>query len=142
MKSYELIYLISSDVSGEELKNLSEKIKSFVQSEEGAIKKTTEPSKKELGYQIKKKREAFLVTINFSFPTEKIADLEKKLKGENQILRYMILNKDFSEKPIRPRRIGSKTTIKEPDESLDKQSKSEKVELKEIDKKIEEILKE
>ncbi len=151
MKNYELTYLISLDVSEEELKNLSEKIKSFVQ-EKGVIKKTTEPSKIKLGYQIKKKGEAFLVTINFSFqPTadqpkngspEKIADLEKKLKEENKILRYMILNKDLSEKPIRPRRISPKATTKELDKSLNKQSKSEKVELKEIDKKIEEILKE
>ena len=94
MKNYELTYLISTDVSGEELKNLSEKIKSFLQ-EEGAIKKITEPSKKELGYQINDIGEAFLSILNFSLPPEKIADLEKKLKAESQILRYTILNKDL-----------------------------------------------
>ncbi len=132
MKNYELTYLISSDVSGEELKNLSEKIKSFVQKEEGAIKKTTEPSKKELGYEIKEKREAFLSILNFSLNPEKLENLEKKLKTENQILRYMILNKDLSKKTLSVKRTSPKLKIKE----------SEKVELKEIDKKIEEILKE
>jgi len=132
MKNYELTYLISSGVSGEELKNLSEKIKSFIQEEEGAIKKTTEPSKIKLGYSIKEKGEAFLVTINFSFHPEKIANLEKKLKAEKQILRYMILNKDLPEKILRSKRAGPELKTKE----------SEKVELKEIDKKIEEILKE
>ena len=132
MKNYELTYLISSDVFGEELKNLSEKIKSFVQEEEGVIKKTTEPSKTKLGYSIKEKGEAFLVTLNFSFQPEKIANLEKKLKAENQILRYMILNKDLPEKILRPKRTRPELKTKE----------SEKVELKEIDKKIEEILKE
>jgi len=132
MKNYELTYLISSDVSGEELKNLSEKIKSFVQKEEGAIKKTTEPSKKELGYEIKEKREAFLSILNFSLNPEKLENLEKKLKTENQILRYMILNKDLSKKTLSVKRTSPKLKTKE----------SEKVELKEIDKKIEEILKE
>jgi len=132
MKNYELTYLISSDVSGEELKNLSEKIKSFIQEEEGAIKKTTEPSKKELGYEIKEKGEAFLVALNFSFQPEKIANLEKKLKAENQILRYMILNKDLSEKIVYSKRTSPELKTKE----------SKKVELKEIDKKIEEILNE
>lgn len=131
MKNYELTYLISSDVSVEELKNLSEKIKSFVQ-EEGAIKKTTEPSKTKLGYQIKEKGEAFSSVLNFSLNPEKIVDLEKKLKAENQILRYMILNKDLSEKILHPKRTSPKLKTKE----------SEKVELKEIDKKIEEILNE
>jgi len=142
MKNYELTYLVSIDVSKEESKNLSEKIKSFIQEEEGVIKKTTEPSKIELGYEIKEKGEAFLAILNFSFQPEKIAGLEKKLKAENQILRYMILNKDLSEKPIRPRRVSPKATTKEPNRLLDKQLKSEKVELKEIDKKIEEILNE
>ena len=131
MKNYELTYLISSDVSVEELKNLSEKIKSFVQ-EEGAIKKTTEPSKTKLGYLIKEKGEAFSSVLNFSLNPEKIVDLEKKLKAENQILRYMILNKDLSEKILHPKRTSPKLKTKE----------SEKVELKEIDKKIEEILNE
>ena len=132
MQNYELTYLISSDVSGEELKNLSEKIKSFVQEEEGIIKKTTEPSKTKLGYSIKEKEQGFLTILNFSFPPEKIANLEKKLKTENQILRYMILNKDLSKKILYPKRTRPDLKTKE----------SEKVELKEIDKKIEEILKE
>lgn len=142
MKNYELTYLISTDVSEEELKNLSEKVKNFIQEEEGAIKKTTEPSKINFGYPIKEKGRGFLSILNFSLNPEKIANLEKRLKAENQILRHMILNKDLSEKPIRQRRINPKTTTRESDNSLDKQSESKKVELKEIDKKIEEILKE
>ena len=132
MKNYELTYLISTDASGEELKNLPEKIKSFIQKEEGAIKKTTEPSKTKLGYPIKEKGQGFLTVLNFSLNPEKIANLEKKLKAENQILRYMILNKDIAEKILRPKRTRPELKTKE----------SEKVELKEIDKKIEEILKE
>lgn len=132
MKPYELTYLISTDASGEELKNLPEKIKSFIQEEEGAIKKTTEPSKTKLGYPIKEKWQGFLTVLNFSLNPEKIANLEKKLKAENQILRYMILNKDIPEKILRSKRTRPELKTKE----------SEKVELKEIDKKIEEILKE
>ena len=132
MENYELTYLISTDASGEELKNLPEKIKSFIQEEEGAIKKTTEPSKTKLGYPIKEKWQGFLTVLNFSLNPEKIANLEKKLKAESQILRYMILNKDLPEKILRSKRTRPELKTKE----------SEKVELKEIDKKIEEILKE
>ena len=132
MKNYELTYLISSDVSEEELKNLPEKIKSFIQKEEGAIKKITEPSKIKLAYPIEEKGQGFLTVLNFSLSSEKIANLEKILKVENQILRYMILNKDLPEKIIRSKRTKPELNTKE----------SEKAELKEIDKKIEEILKE
>ena len=144
MKNYELTYLISINVSEEELKNLSENIKSFIQEEEGAIKKTIQPFKTNLAITSKSKNEtqSFLTVLNFSLSPGKIANLEKKLKAENQILRYIILNKDLSQKQVRPRRINPKTIAKELDKPLNEQSKSGKVELKEIDEKIEEILNE
>jgi len=152
MKSYELTYLISPDLSEEELKILSGKINNFIQEETGILEKTTEPSKKKLGYSIKKKEEAFLVTLNFSLNPEKLGSLEKKLKSENQIFRYIILTKKTPEKTLRPKRQPragpprTETSLglasKEPNEPPAQQPKTEKVELKEIDKKIEEILNE
>lgn len=157
MKNYELTYLISPDLSEEELKIFSEKISNFIQEETGTLEKTTEPSKKKLGYPIKKKEEAFLVALNFSLNPEKLGSLEKKLKSENQILRYIILTKKTPEKTLRPKRqpqaglprtetslgLASKEAlpkIKKPPEAPPKITEPKKVELKEIDKKIEEIL--
>jgi ribosomal protein S6 len=58
--------------------------------------------------------------------SEKVKELDKKLKGEEKILRYLIV----CEKA--PKKIKVEKKIKKP----------EKVELEEIEKKIEEILKE
>lgn len=147
MKLYELTYLISPDLSEEELKNFSGKISNFIQEETGTLEKTTGPSKKKLGYPIKKKEEAFLVALNFSLNPEKLGNLEKKLKAENQILRYIILTKKAPEKTLRPKltslELASKEAspkIKKLPEVPPKITKPKKVELKEIDKKIEEIL--
>jgi ribosomal protein S6 len=76
-------------------------------------------------YPIKKEEEVFLVSLDFNFSPEKIKDLEKKLKEENKILRYLILVKEKKEKP------AEKETLKK-----------KKVELKEIEKKLKEILEE
>ena len=142
MKNYELTYLISPDLSEEELKNLSAKINSFIPEEAGVLEKTTEPLRKRLGYPIKRKAGAFSVSLNFSFNPEKLEDLEKKLKSENQILRYIILIKTTAKEVLprkkRPLKIPQKIT--EPSEPAAHQPKAKKVELKEIDKKIEEIL--
>ncbi len=142
MKNYELTCLISPDLSEEELKNLSAKINSFIQEETGVLEKTSEPLKRELGYPIKGKVEAFSVSLNFSFDPNKLENLEKKLKSENQILRYIILIK-IAVKEVLPRKKRSlkmPQKITEPGKPADYQSKAKKVELKEIDKKIEEIL--
>ncbi len=139
MKRYELTYLLSPDLSDEDIKNLSEKIKNFVQEEAGNIEKITEPSREKLGYPIKKKKEAFLITLNFSLNPEGLANLEKKLKSESQIFHYLILVKK------RPEGIATKEALprrKKLSRVTKRITEPKKAELEEIDKKIEEILNE
>lgn len=131
MKNYELTYLVSPDLSGEQVQTLTEKIADYVTEETGIIIKTSKPSKISLGYLIKKRGEAFLVSIDFSLNPEKIINIEKNILKEGDILRHLVIIKEEKkEAPVRTR-IKPKT----------EESQSTKVELKEIDKKIEEILK-
>ena len=73
--------------------------------------------------------EAYLAVLNFQLNPENLADIEKKLKTESQILRHLILIK----KPVK---VTTRTAIRKPPTRL----KEKKVELKEIEKKLEEIL--
>lgn len=132
MNYYELIYLISPNLSEEELKAFQEKISSFVQAEEGRLEKSKNPINKKLEYPIKNKDTAFLATLNFYSDPEKLENLEKKLKKESPILRYLILNRKTPEK-IKIPEIKPKTEIK-------KIRKEEKVKLEKIEEKLDEIL--
>ena len=134
MKLYELTYLISPEFSEEELKSLNEKINSLIQKGTGVLNEVKLPIKKKLAYPIKKQREAFLINLSFYFEPEKLGSLEKELKSEKKILRYLILAKPklkIAKVRKRPTKIIPKIPVKE-----------KKVELKEIEKKLEEILKE
>jgi ribosomal protein S6 len=130
MKDYELTYLIKTDVAGEEIKSLLEKISDLIKSQEGIIKRATEASKKKLGYQIKRKTEAYLVSIDFSLNPDNLKNLENIIKEQKEILRHIIVVKE-KERIITPRSIESTTTKK-----IEK-----KTDLEDIDEKIEEILK-
>ncbi|XOB40325.1 MAG: 30S ribosomal protein S6 [Candidatus Nealsonbacteria bacterium] len=128
MKSYQSTYLISSLLSQEEVKSLEERIKSFIIKEEGLINQVNFPVKKWLAYPIKKEKEALIFDLTFNLKPERLENLEKKIKSEKQILRYLILKKKLLKKKVlkTPRRLKIKT--------------KPKVELKEIEKKLEEIL--
>ncbi len=125
IKYYQLAYLLSPELKKEEIEKIQKDLISFFK-KEGVLDKVEEPLKRMLFYPIKKKTEAFLGAIYFYLEPQKIKDVEKKLKGEEKILRYLIV----SEKA--PKKIKIERKSKKP----------EKVELKEIEKKIEEILKE
>ena len=128
MKSYQLTYLISGQVPEEEAKNVQEKITSLVGKEGGVLNETTIPVRKKLAYRIKGGREAFLANLNFHLEPSRLEVLEKELKSEKQILRYLILNK-------KPEKIEKKRL-------LTRKPKAKKVELKELEQKIDEILEE
>jgi len=147
MKNYELIYLSSPDLSKEELSLLREKISSLIQEVGGAISGSLANTsvRRKLASPVKNKDEAYFTTLDFHSEPEKLETLEKKLRLESQILRYLILVKPkpeklFEPKPaqILPARLafgnskagGPRKTLKE----------KPKVELKEIEKKLEEIL--
>lgn len=163
MKPYELTCEISTNLSEDELKETIEKIGSFIIEENGTVEKITEPIKRKLAYTIKKAKEAFLTNFIFKIEPDKLSNLGKKLKSETNIIRYMVLTK-MNEK-MAPRKIRipkGKTFLpdeqeKEAVEISNKKSgaieeavkkerakhaKPKKVDLKEIDQKIEEILSE
>jgi small subunit ribosomal protein S6 len=139
MKSYELSYLISPDLSEEELNAFQEKINKWVQEEKGILGEINKPQKRILAYPIKKMVQAYLSSINFQLNPGSLLNIEKKLKNEGQIIRYLILFKKprkVSEKRIR--RIIKKL---EPPSMKAEAPKKEKAELETIEQKLEEILK-
>ena len=119
MKLYELTYVTSPDLPEEEQKKLSERVISFLQ---------IQPTQKQFS--------GFLTSLDFHSEPEKIKDIEEKLKAEQQIQKYMILKKRVPrpEAKVSKRILISKKT--------EKKAEKPKVELKEIEKKLDEILKE
>jgi ribosomal protein S6 len=131
-KTYELTYLISSILTEDEAKALQSKIGELVVSEGGSVKDSLTPARKKLAYPINKEVQAYLAVIDFQLKPEKLANLEKALKAETQILRYLLLIK----KPFRE--MKRSRLVMEP--KVKKTKEEKRVELNEIEKKLEEIL--
>lgn len=130
MKFYELTYLINPDLSEEELRSISEKIINLLKEKGGVIHHSNNTIKKVLGYPIKDKNTAYLVSIDFSLEPEKTDGLKQKISKEKEILRFLLMAK----KPPKE----EKKKVKPAPEKAPKEEK--KVELKELDQKLDEIL--
>ena len=138
MQYYQLTYLISPNFSEEEeIKTLQEKINSAIIEKQGILDKIKIFGRKELGSPIKKFFQAYLIKSNFFLEPQKIENFKKELEKQDKILRFFIL-KEKIEKPLKIKKKILIPVIKEKKKiSISKQTK---VELKEIDKKLEEIL--
>ena len=113
-KHYELTYIISKNLSPEETSALFDRV----------ISCFPQATASEKGQDF--------FTLEFYSEPEMIAELEKKLKSELQIKRYMITKKKaFKNVKIRTRKM--------PTELPTQKQKVEKAKLKEIDQKLKEI---
>ncbi len=129
MKSYEINCIIAN-ISEEEARATAEKIVKIIEEKGGKVEKTETPKRVPFGYSIKGHAKGFLATIFYKAPSEKIKEIEENVKKEEGVLRIMIVLNEVK-----------KFTPREPEEPL-AVTERKKVELKEIDEKIEEILSE
>jgi len=120
MKLYELTYLPAVGLSEEDQKTLAERVVSALE-----VPPVSQHSN------------GFFTTIEFNADPEKIEEIEERLKEEKQIQRCLIVKKNpvkFKARSLR-RTEFSKKIEKEANEN------KPKVELQEIEKKLDEILK-
>ncbi len=138
MKFYELTYLISLDVSDDELRESQRRLQTLIENDGGVLSSAGLPVKRSLAYPIQKRNSARLATILFYMPQDKIPDLMTKLKTEKSILRFLLFSR--REKFIARKAKRERSQISAPGAKA-KEVRESKVELERIEEKIEELLK-
>lgn len=129
---YELTYLINSQANG---KKIADEIKELLgKMQLKLIEPTNSPfsaTSKRLSYSIEHQTSAYYQTVRFNNDANNINGLEKELKFNKNIIRYLIVKlpmealevKKFFEKPIPkkepPSRQKNKASIEELDKKLD-----------------------
>lgn len=134
-QKYELAYIISSKISEEESQEISRRINNLIQEKGGIVSESQLPKKIALGYPIKKQVFAWFQTTYFSLDSSFLSELVKNLKEEKDILRHLAL------KVRKPRIKKPARTPRKPQLISKENEPSPKVELGEIEKRLDEILK-
>jgi len=94
MFDYELTLILDPDLSSEDQKKLIEKIKKIIEDTKGKVEKTNDWGKKELAYPIKKKKMGDYFLWEIKADPEQIDKVDKKLKIEEGVMRYLIIRKE------------------------------------------------
>jgi ribosomal protein S6 len=141
MKTYELTYIITPEITLEEAEGEAKKTESLIQQKEGVIIKQTSPVAKTLAYAIKKQRSGFLGNLEFQIEPERLEEIKEVLSKDGKIIRSMLtikkLLKQKKERRTKPISI-SKTELET--EVKNEKGEERKVELRDIEEKLDEIL--
>ena len=96
MPQYELMYIVASSISDDQIPSVTDGILKLVTDMGGTIVKEEKLGKKKLAYPIKKTRNGFYATAEFQLDPLKVTELNTKVLTTEGIIRHIIINTDDS----------------------------------------------
>jgi small subunit ribosomal protein S6 len=91
---YEVMFIITPEADDEEVMRLSEALQKIITGQEGNVTKTEIMGRRQLAYEIKHKREGTYVLLEIEGSGQEIAELERRMRVNDRILRYMTVRVD------------------------------------------------
>ena len=90
-KDYEMMTIFTPELEEDVLEKEIEKLKNYISSKEGEIKKVDLWGKRKLAYEIKKKKEGIYAVTNFKLSPAEILNFKRNLKLNENIIRFLIV---------------------------------------------------
>lgn len=94
ISKYEIGFIITPDANEEEVKKIVESVAGTIKKAKGAIANIDEWGRKKMAYPIQKHLEGYYVFIQAEVDGSVIADLERRLKQMEKVLRFITLRLD------------------------------------------------
>ena len=135
MRNYELTLLLKIGPTESELQELLGEIASMLQDEGALIVSQDNRGKRALPAFVQKHSEAELAVVKFTLDPKKLGGVEKSLRAKENILRFTLIS--YIPQKAKERTIAKTIATSVTHEPTEK----EKVEIGDIDKKLEEIFK-
>lgn len=108
---YELTYIISPVLEDEQYPAVIQRINDLVTSNGGAIEEVQEWGRRKFAYEMDKKQTGFYVNLYFEGPATAIEPIERSMRIDDEIMRYLTLKYDA--KMMRHRELVKKNTVPE-----------------------------
>jgi len=93
-RTYEVIFIVDPAAAEEEVMKLSEGVQKIITGQGGSITKTEMMGKRQLAYEINHKRDGTYVLLEVEGSGREIAEVERRMRVNDQILRYMTVRVD------------------------------------------------
>ena len=94
MPYYESVFVARQDISAQQVESLAENLQSVVSDNGGKVTKQENWGIKGLAYKIKKNRKGHYVLFNIDGPSGAVSEMERHMRFNEDILRYMTIKVD------------------------------------------------
>jgi len=93
-RTYEVVFIVDPDTADDEITRLSENLQQTVADQGGTITKNENMGRRALAYHIGRKTEGVYILFEVEGSGREIAELERRMRVSDQILRYITVRVD------------------------------------------------
>lgn len=93
-RTYEVMYIVDTEASQDDFTRLSETFQQIITDQGGTITKTEDMGRRNLAYPISHKNEGHYMLIELDGTGREIAELERRMRVNDQIVRYLTVRVD------------------------------------------------
>ncbi|HLW90398.1 MAG TPA: 30S ribosomal protein S6 [Roseiarcus sp.] len=97
MALYEHVFLARQDVTAQQVEALTEQLKGVIAAQGGKVGKAEYWGVKSLAFRIKKNRKAHFSLLNIDAPAAAVAEMERQLRLNEDVIRFLTLRVDEHE---------------------------------------------
>jgi len=94
MNSYELTFILKPDLSDKVTEDMVVKVKKWIEELKGKVKSSDVWGKRSFSYRILKYLEGYYVIITLDMAPSEVGKLDRKLKLDDSVLRYLLVIKE------------------------------------------------
>lgn len=94
MNKYEMMFIVKATIDEAKVSEVAENLKSVITSMKGEITDSKDMGQKKLAYPIKKELTGFYFVVNFNADNETVAELDRKARIDENVIRHMIIRLD------------------------------------------------
>lgn len=103
-RTYEVMYIIDPDTADDKIAKLNEAVGKLIEKEGGSIVRMDDIGRKRMAYQIQKKTEGYYVLFEIEGSGQEIAELERRMRVNDMIIRYITVRVDEDRKAAEKRK--------------------------------------
>lgn len=98
MRTYEVMYIIDPETPADKIEKLNDAVGKLIEKEGGEIVRRDDIGLKTMAYPIQKKEDGHYVLFEINGSGQEIAELERRMRVNDMILRYITVRVDEDRK--------------------------------------------
>ncbi|KAF0158810.1 MAG: small subunit ribosomal protein S6 [Syntrophaceae bacterium] len=94
MKRYEVITIVKTDLTEEEITAIIDRSSNIITDRKGVVAKAEKWGKRRLAYEINKQKDGFYFFIDYAGNGSIVAEMERSFKIDDRVLKFMTIAKE------------------------------------------------